>query len=386
MSVTILSGGRVLDPSTGRDEIADVVVRDGVVVAIGAGAGALAASEPGAEVVDCTGLLVTPGLIDLHVHVYPGLGDFCLHPDRVGVRQGVPIVIDGGTSGSATFGLARKWIDDPTVQTKVLSFLDPCAIYFATKDFICHKLEIANDERNLDIDLAKATLAENDDVIIGMKVRVCSTDDPNHSPFLDAAKEVAGDRPVMVHLGRFPFTPTIPTSVLLEELRGGDVITHAFRGASGVLNEDGTVKAEFRDAVERGVCLDIGHSGTDFRIATAQRMFDQGYLPTTISTDLNVFNVDHPVVSLAETMSKVWALGVPLEDVVAMTTVAPATVVHREDEYGVLAEGRSAEVSVLRIEEGAHELSDGYESITAEQRLVPVGCLRAGTWIAADAA
>jgi dihydroorotase len=190
----------------------------------------------------------------------------------------------------------------------------------------------------------------------------------------------------MVHLGRFPFTPTIPTSVLLQELRGGDVITHAFRGASGVLHEDGSVKPEFRDAVERGVCLDIGHSGTDFRIATARRMFDQGYLPTTISTDLNVFNVDHPVVSLAETMSKIWALGVPLEDVVAMTTAAPARVVHREDELGVLAEGRSAEVSVLRIEEGEHALSDGYETITAEQRLVPVGCLRAGRWIEADAA
>ena len=387
-AVTVLSGGRVLDPTTGRDEVADVVVRDGVVVAIGPGAGALVATAPGenANVVDCTGLLVTPGLIDLHVHVYPGLGDFCLHPDRVGVRQGVPIVIDGGTSGSATFGLARKWIDDPEVQTKVLSFLDPCAIYFATKDFICHKLEIANDERNLDVDLARATIAANEDVIVGMKVRVCSTEDPDHSPFLDAAKEVAGERPVMVHLGRFPFTPTIPTSVLLRELRGGDVITHAFRGASGVLGEDGAVTPEFRDAVDRGVCLDIGHSGTDFRIATAQRMFDQGYLPTTISTDLNVFNVDHPVVSLAETMSKVWALGVPLTDVVAMTTAAPATVVHREHEYGVLTEGRTAEVSVLRIEEGDHELSDGYETIHAERRLVPVGCLRAGTWIEADAA
>ena len=359
-AVTVLVGGRVLDPTTGRDEVADVVVRDGVVTAVGPGAGAPVAGEPGAQLVDCTGLLVTPGLIDLHVHVYPGLGDFCLHPDRVGVRQGVPIVIDGGTSGSATFGLARKWIDDPEVQTKVLSFLDPCAIYFATKDFICHKLELANDERNLDIDLARATIAANEDVIVGMKVRVCSTDDPEHSPFLDAAKEVAGKRPVMVHLGRFPFTPTIPTSVLLRELRGGDVITHAFRGASGVLGEDGVATPEFRDAVDRGVCLDIGHSGTDFRIATAQRMFDQGYLPTTISTDLNVFNVDHPVVSLAETMSKVWALGVPLIDVVAMTTAAPATVVHREDEYGVLAEGRGAEVSVLRIEEGEHELSDGF--------------------------
>jgi dihydroorotase len=378
----LLTGGRVLDPSTGRDEIADVLVNDGRVVAIGA-IGAGEAEPP--QVIDCAGLLVTPGLIDLHVHVYPGLGDFCLHPDRVGVEQGVPTVIDGGTSGAATFGLARKWIDDPDVRTRILAFMDPCQIYFATKDFICHKLEIANDERNLDPESAAATLEANADVVIGLKVRACSTTDPTVSPFVEAAKDVAGDKPVMVHLGRFPHTPTIPTANLLQTLRPGDVITHAFRGASGVLGQDGKVTNEFRDAVDRGVRLDIGHSGTDFRFATARTLFDQGFLPTTISTDLNVFNVDHPVVSLAETMSKVWALDVPLTDVIGMTTIAPATVVHREDELGVLAEGRAAEISVLRIDEGKAALSDGFETLTAPRRLVPVGCVRAGEWIAADA-
>ncbi len=132
-----------------------------------------------------------------------------------------------------------------------------------------------------------------------MKVRACYVDDPNVSPFLDAAKQVAGTMPIMVHLGRFPFTPTIPTVDLLRALRPGDVITHAFRGASGMLDSDGKATLELRDAVERGVRLDVGHSGTDFRFATARMLFDQGYLPTTISTDLNVFNVDHPVVSLA---------------------------------------------------------------------------------------
>jgi dihydroorotase len=358
-------------------------VEYGVITSIGTDAGR---AEPATDVVDCRGLLVTPGLIDLHVHVYPGLGDFCLHPDRVGVRQGVPTVIDAGTSGAATFGLARRWIDDPEVRTRVLAFLDPCQIYFATKDFICHRLEIANDERNLDEDAAAATLEANDDVVVGMKVRACSTTDPDVSPFLEAAKRVAGPRPVMVHLGRFPHTPTIPTSSLLRSLRAGDVITHAFRGASGVLDDGGGVTPELRDAVDRGVRLDIGHSGTDFRIATARRLFDAGYLPTTISTDLNVFNVDHPVVSLAQTMSKVWALGVPLADVVSMASLAPATVVHRQHELGVLAVGRGAEVSVLRIEEGDFALSDGFEELHADRRLSPVGCLRAGSWIRADAA
>jgi len=380
---TVLAGGRVLDPSRGFDAVADVLVDDGRIVEIGTVDEAARAT---ARVVDCAGLLVTPGLIDMHVHVYPGLGDFCLHPDRVGVRQGVPTVVDGGTSGVATFGLARRWIDDPDVQTRILAFMDPCQIYFATKDFICHRLEIANDERNLDEVSAAAMLAANDDVVIGMKVRACSTTDPEVSPFLDAAKRVAGDKPVMVHLGRFPHTPTIPTSALLRALRNGDVITHAFRGASGVLDNSGSVTAEFKDAVDRGVRLDIGHSGTDFRFATARRLFDQGYLPTTISTDLNVFNVDEPVVSLAETMSKVWALGVPLDSVIAMTTVAPAAVIGRTDELGTLAPGRAAEVSVLRVDEGEASLSDGYETMIAPRRLVPVGCLRAGRWVEAEAA
>jgi dihydroorotase len=360
--------------------VADVLVVQGSIVGVGAGM----ETGPGVEVVDCRGLIVTPGLIDLHVHVYPGLGDFCLHPDRVGVDMGVPTVIDAGTSGVATFGLARKWIDDPTVRTRVLAFMDPCQIYFATRDFICHKLEIANDERNLDGASTAAALAANDDVVVGLKVRACSTSDPRVSPFLATAVAVAGRRPVMVHLGRFPHTPTIPTPDLLSALRSGDVITHAFRGASGVIGPDGKATPELRDAVDRGVCLDVGHSGTDFRFSTARLLFEQGYLPTTISTDLNVFNIDGPVVSLAQTMTKIWALGVPLVDVISMSTVAPARVVHRESELGALAAGREADVSVLRVEAGSAEMTDGYETITVERRLAPVGCVRSGEWIAAS--
>jgi len=376
----LLRGGRVVDPAGNRDEIADVLVESGRISAVGRDLTVPA----GATWIDARGLIVTPGLVDLHVHVYPGLGDFCLPPDQVGVDAAVTTVIDAGTSGAATFGLARRWIDDPGVRTRVLALMDPCQIYFATKDFICHKLEIANDLRNLDVDLTAAMLEANRDVVVGMKVRACYVDDPNVSPFLEAAKQVAGDRPIMVHLGRFPFTPTIPTSELLQALRPGDVITHAFRGASGMLDAEGRATPELRDAVDRGVLLDVGHSGTDFRFATARTLFDQGYLPTTVSTDLNVFNVDHPVVSLAQTMSKMRALGIPLADVVAMTTCNPARVIHREDEIGALAPERVADISVLRVDEGEYELSDGYESIAVSERFVAVGCVRAGSWIAAS--
>jgi dihydroorotase len=264
--------------------------------------------------------------------------------------------------------------------------MDPCEIYFATKDFICHRLEIANDERNLDAGKAAAALEQHGDIVVGFKVRACSTTDPDRSPFLEVAQQVAYDRPVMVHLGRFPFTPTIPTRRLLAQLRAGDVITHAFRGASGVLDEHGKATPELSAAVDRGVLLDVGHSGTDFRFSAARRMFSQGLVPTTVSTDLNVFNLDHPVRSLAETLSKMWFLGLPLLDVIAMATSSTARTIRRDDELGRLEPGRVAEVSVLRIDEGPAELSDGVETVVADQRLVPVGCLRAGTWIDATAA
>ena len=386
----VLRGGRVIDPASNTDTIADVVVVDGIITGVGPGAGAPRAGGPRAqheaEIVDCAGLVVTPGLVDLHAHVYPGLGDFCVEPDRAGVRTGVPVVVDGGTSGVATFGLARNWLEAAAPATRVLAFIDPSQLYLATGDFICHKLRIADDERNLDLDSAATALEAHADMVVGFKVRATHTGDDTRSPFLDGAQRVAGDRPVMVHLGRFPHTPTITNEALLATLRPGDVITHAFRAGGGQLDPDtGAVTPAFADAVERGVRLDVGHSATDFRYRTARRLFDAGHLPDSISTDLNIYNVDSPVGSLPETMSKIWALGVPLPEVVAMATTGPARSIRRDDELGSLAAGRAAEVSVLRIADGPIGLSDGHETIVADRHLVPVGCVRAGRWLAVDA-
>lgn len=374
--VLVLAGGRVFDPASSLDTVTDVVIDGERIVGIGDGI-----APPGAERIDCSGLIVTPGLIDLHVHVMPGLGDFCVAADTVGVAQGVPIVVDGGTSGVATFELARRAVvDHPDTRTRVLCFLDPNQLYLATKDFICHKLEIANDVRNLDEASLAACIDRNRDILVGLKVRACHVGDPEVSPFLTAAQRAAGDMPIMVHLGRFPHTPTITTPALLAQLRGGDIITHAFRGGGGLLDPAGGVVRAFREAVERGVRLDIGHSGTDFRFREARRLFELGYFPDTISTDLNIFTVDGPVYSLTETMSKIWALGVDLVDVIAMTTSNTATSIGRRGELGSLAAGRAADISVLRVEEGQFGLSDGYETITAERRLVAEGCVRAGRW------
>ena len=378
-AVTMIANGRVIDPARGVDAPADVAVADGTILAVGPD---LAAAYPGATVIDATGQIVTPGLIDLHTHVFVGLGDFCLPPDRVGVESGVTTVIDAGTAGAAIFNLARRAvIDHPETRTRVLALVDPNQIYLATKHFICHYLEIANDPRNLDLEDAARVLAENRDVVVGMKVRATKVDDPHRSPFLEGAKSIAGELPIMVHFGAYPHTPAIADEDLLAALRPGDIITHCFRGGAATLDAAGRPSAALRDAVARGVRLDIGHSGGDFHFGTARRLIESGFLPDTISTDLNVFNIERPVRSLPQTMSKLWALGVPLERVIAMVTSNPARQIRRDHELGSLAPGRCADVSVLRIAEGRRVLSDGHETLVVERSLEAVGCLRAGAWI-----
>ena len=194
--VLLLAGGRVIDPANQFDGDCDVAIAEGRIVAVGPN---LAASYPAATIRDCTGLIVSPGLMDLHVHVMAGLGDFCVEPDQVGVDMGVPVLIDGGTSGVATFDISRRAIiDHPDTKSKVLAFIDPNQLYLATKDFICHKLTIANDMKNLDMATLMDSLERNADVVVGLKARACHIGDTEFSPFLDAAQSAAGDRPVMV--------------------------------------------------------------------------------------------------------------------------------------------------------------------------------------------
>ncbi|MDB5407954.1 MAG: dihydroorotase [Rhodospirillales bacterium] len=378
---TIIRNGRVIDPATGHDAIVDIVVQGDRIVAVGAEAGAI---YPQGNVHDAAGCLVTPGLIDIHTHCFVGLGDFCLPADMMGVRSGVPIIVDAGTAGATIIGLARRAvIDHPATETKVFALMDPAQIYLANKGFICHYLNIAADERNLDLDVAREALDDNREIIVGFKVRATYTDDPKRSPFLAAAMLLAPELPVMVHFGEFPHTPVIDTDTLLAALRPGDIITHAYRGGGGQLDAKGEPTATFRAAFERGVRLDVGHSGGDFHFPTARRLIERGFTPNTISTDLNVFNVEGPVYSMSTTMSKIWVLGIPLADVIRMNTVNAAAAIRKSDDYGTLAVGRSAEISILRIETGRFALTDGHNTIKTDRRLRAVGCFRGGRYFEA---
>ncbi len=381
MTALLLQGARVIDPTGPVDEVADVLIDDGRVRQVGPSL----VPPPGGECVDLRGTMVIPALVDLHAHVMAGLGDFCVEADSIGVDLGVPVVVDGGTSGVSTFDICRRAvIDHPLVRTRVLAFMDPNRIYLATGDFICHKLEIANDLRNLDVEALAAAVERNADVVVGFKVRACHVGDPLHSPFLAAALEVADARPVMVHLGRFPHTPTITPAALLDALRPGDIITHAFRGAGGLLGPDGRPTPQLREAVARGVLLDMGHSATDFRFSEARRLMDHGYRPFTASTDLNVFNVGGPVFSYLENLTKLLALGCTLPEVVEVATTNPARAIGWDGRLGSVAPGCPAELSVISLsDEGPVPVSDGVEPLMAPGAVVPVGCVRDGVWIPA---
>jgi dihydroorotase len=162
----------------------------------------------------------------------------------------------------------------------------------------------------------------------------------------------------MVHLGRFPADEVLPTEVLLNLLRPGDVITHAYQPRYGLYDAEGQLIPAAKEAIDRGVLLDVGHSGYDFSFKTAQMGLDQGILPHTISTDLNCFNID-TVGSLALTMTKFMKLGLSLTEVIERVTINPAKALHREDEIGSLKPGMVADFTLAEIVDEETTLEDG---------------------------
>jgi dihydroorotase len=187
----------------------------------------------------------------------------------------------------------------------------------------------------------------------------------------------------MVHVGDTP----IPLAEILEELAPGDVMTHCYHGREqGILDERGSVTAAARQAAARGVLFDVGHGKGSFSFAVARRALAQGFRPGTISSDLHVYNLHGPVYDLATTMSKFLHLGVPLDEIVDMTTRAPARVIGVEGELGTLRPGAAGDVTLLSLVDGPVTLEDAMgEVVEASRRLVPAGVVRAGRFIPREA-
>lgn len=336
----VIRGGEVIDPATGTRGHLDVAVRDGRVQAL---APAIPA-EDARDTFDATNLLVLPGLIDYHVHVYHGATYWGIDPDPVASRTGVTTWVDAGSAGATTWPAFRDWCIRPA-RARVVAFLNIATAGLASAT---HELAALD---NLDVDLCARTIEANRDLLVGVKVRMGAPDVNPHGlePLRRAiaAAEAVG-LPLMVHLGATP--PSIDEVV--APLRPGDAITHAFNGnAMRMVDDAGTLRPAVAAAWDRGMVVDIGHGAGGFSFLTAEAMLAQGRPPDVISTDLHQLAVNGPAFDLPTVMSKFLALGMGLEAVVACATAAPARALRRDD-IGTLRPGALADVAAFALDHG----------------------------------
>ncbi|WP_068775227.1 amidohydrolase/deacetylase family metallohydrolase [Paenibacillus sp. FJAT-26967] len=365
----LIIGGTIVDPSTGRSGAGDVLVSQGRIVGV---------VEPGTAVeaertLDAAGCYVSPGFIDIHTHIYEGVQEMGVAPDRVGIDQGVTTVVDAGSSGFANYEDFVKRSIEPS-KSRVLAWLNISAPGLAEG-----RSELA-DLAKLDPEATLEVIERHRDSIIGIKARMSgSVVKSSGIRPLEIAKDTAREAglPVMVHVGNAP--PALGD--VLDLLEAGDVVTHAFHGkAGGILNADGSLIPQAAAALERGVLFDVGHGSSSFSFDTMIKARELGIHPYSISTDLYLVNlVEGPVYSQAITMTKLLALGYTLEEVITWATSAPAKVLGLESEIGTLKEGSEADITIFRIEEEPILLKDAEgKTIAYNQQLIPQYTIRAG--------
>ena len=368
----LLKGGDVIDPAQSLHARRDVAFANGKVAA-------LAESIPtdsASEVVDCTGHLVAPGMIDLHVHVFWGVSHYGIWPDTHCVAKGVTTAVDAGSAGADTFPGFRKFIIDASA-TRLFAHLN-----ISAQGMLDPEIGELMDIRFARVDRALATIEENRDVILGVKVRLTKhslVSEASGIRPLHLAREAADSAglPIMVH-PQDAWCDSLDD--ILAVMRKGDVLTHCFHNMRcGIFDDAGQIRDSVHAAIERGVIFDVGHGAGSFSWDVVERALALGIQPTTISSDLHVYNVNGPVFDLATTATKFLHLGLSLEETIAKVTTIPAGVIHMKDQIGTLAPGAWGDAVVFRHETGEFPLVDSLGAIrTGRQRLVPVHTVRAG--------
>jgi dihydroorotase len=369
----LLKGGHVIDPANGIDRLADVRLSEGRVVAVGSNLPSTAEET----VLDMADSYVVPGIIDMHAHVFSShrRSTLSLDPHVNTFSSGVTTVVDAGTAGWRDFVDFRSEVID-RARIRVLAYVNIVGSGMGG--------DWEHDVREMRPALAAAMADEHRDVVVGIKTAhywAKRPFDAEHPPWaaVDAAV-AAGERcglPVMVDF--FPWLPERPyPDLILHKLRPGDIHTHVFAQQFPVIDEQGKVFDHLFQARERGVIFDLGHGAASFWFRNAVPAIAQGFVPDSISTDLHTGNLNGPVIDMATTMSKVLAMGVPLADVIARSTVAPAREIGRP-ELGTLTQGAEADVAVFTLEEGAFAFVDcGQTRLESDRQLRCVLTLRAG--------
>lgn len=363
----LLKGGHVIDPKNKIDSVMDVAVANGKIARV-------AASIPASEAkktVNVAGMYVTPGLIDIHVHVWDRSGPDLLTGDSSNVqadafsfRSGVTTMVDAGSSGAKTFPDFRDRIIKHT-RTRVLAFLNIVAAGMGSGK--------EDDPKEMDADLAAKTAKANPDIIVGFKSAHYAGAGWES---IDGATKAgrATDLPVMVDFGRINQTRTLQT-LLADKLRPGDIFTHCYSGHRQELLDNGKVNPAMTTGRKRGIIFDLGFGAGSFYWYVAVPFFEQGFRPDSISTDLHKGSMNGGMKNMTNTMAEILNLGSPLAEVIKMSTMNPANEIKRP-QLGNLDVGAEADVAVLRVDHGkfgfldsAGARRDGTQQIVCEMTL-----------------
>jgi dihydroorotase len=340
----LLKGGHLIDPRNVIDGAMDVAIGGGRILQVAPEISPDAARR----VVDVTGLFVTPGIIDMHVHVFHQEAARAIKPDVFTFRSGVTTVVDGGTAGWRNFPLLKEQTIDVS-STRVLAFISIVGVGSA---YPTQSRITTQNVADMDPVLTAFRIREYPNIIVGVKAQ--HFEGPDYTP-VDRAVE-AGNRanvPVMVDFGGHD-PPLSLEKLLLERLRPGDIYTHTYYSAGtreGPVDASGQVKPYIFDAQRRGVLFAVGHGGGGFQWVQAVPAFQQGFFPDIIDSDTHTMSVNGGMKDMANLMSKFLSLDMPLQEVVLRNTWNPAKAIQRDD-LGHLSPGAEADVAVFRLREG----------------------------------
>lgn len=376
----VLQGGHVIDPANGISETADVGICGETITRVGQGL----PLEQAKQVLDVSGMYVTPGLLDIHTHVYkfrPIEQSYVenIHADAHMFASGVTTAVDTGTAGWEHFLDFKEHTIDQS-RVRILAFLN-----IARSGMV----DATSEQRVQDMDpgIAAALAQAFPNLIVGIKTAHYWTRQPwddEHPAWASVERAVqAGDlcaKPVMVD-----FWPRPPErsyqDLILKKLRPGDIHTHVFAQQFPIISKAGTVNDFLFEARERGIIFDLGHGAASFWFRNAVPAYRDGFPPDSISTDLHMGNINGPVVSMIHTMNKFLNIGMPLDEVIQRSTVFPARIIGRS-ELGTLSPGSVADVAVFQKHTGGNSFVDcGGARLNGSARLECMLTLRAGQFV-----
>ena len=348
----VIKGGEVLDPSQSLRGRRDIGIRYGIIEALEP---EIPASR-GLRVLDASGKLVTPGLVDLHTHVYPYGSAIGIPADELVAHQCTTTCVSAGDAGANNFAAFRRFIVAQT-RTRLCAF-----IHIANSGLASFPVAELTNIDVADVSAAAKAIAENGDIVIGAKVRMSENViakngiEPLKRAIAACEQAGTGGR-VMVHIGGVETRALM--SQILDLMRPGDVLTHAYSGAPNLsgdftnIVEDGSLLPAALAAKQRGIIFDVGHGGGSFDYTVAEVAIAQGCTPDTISSDIHVFSGNTPGMPyLTWVMSKFLGLGFTLDQVIAMATINPAKIINRLPKLGTLELGAPGDVAIMDLVEG----------------------------------